>query len=44
MDREDLINTCALEQFQVLLFSDLKGPLMLGMGIAIIKFFTFVIG
>ena len=27
MDRQDLINTCVIEQFQGLLFSDLSGPL-----------------
>ena len=27
MNHQDLINTCVFEQFQVLLFSDLSGPL-----------------
>ena len=27
MNLQELINTCVFEQFQVLLFSDLSGPL-----------------
>ena len=27
MNHQDLINTCVFEQIQVLLFSDLSGPL-----------------
>ena len=29
MNHQDLINTCAFEQFEGLLFSDLSGPLRL---------------
>ena len=33
MNHQDLINTCAIEQFQgMLLFSGLSGPLMLDVG------------
>ena len=37
MNHQDLINTCVFEQFQVLFFSDLSGPLSVGVCIFLVR-------